>query len=240
MLREATYYAGMARGLYEYLSATPCHDASGVIRHQLENREALFLEKIRRVVFADSDHPYRQMFQLAGCAYQDLAAAVQRDGLEAALTALHQQGVYLTHDELKGKTEIVRSGRHIPSDDRSFLNPLARGLMESSSSGSRSAGTRTRRGTEYLLYSEAYATLKRREFQTDSRARVMLWPILPSTIGLSTAMRAARSGHPVARWYAPSGTLRDSGHYRAVTTAMVSMANLMGARVPFPRPLPPN
>ncbi len=240
MLREATYYAGMARGLHAYLLTPPCSDARGVIRSHLENREALFLDKIRRVVFADPHHPYFQMFQLAGCAYQDLADAVGRDGLESTLAALHRQGVYLTHDELKGKTEIVRSGRHIPSDQQSFLNPLVDGLMESSSSGSRSAGTRTRWSTAFQVYPEAYAALRREEFRADRHAFVILRPLLPSSIGLWTALRAARAGSPAERWFAVNGGWRDSGHYRAVTLAMVAMANLMGTRVPFPRSLPPN
>ena len=32
------------------------------------------------MVFAKEDHPCHQMFRLAGCGYQDLEAAVGRDG----------------------------------------------------------------------------------------------------------------------------------------------------------------
>jgi len=240
VLREASYYAGMARGLYDYLSAPPVSDAEAVIRRQLENREPGFLDSVRRVVFARADHPYRRMFELAGCSYEDLATAVRRDGLEAALAAIQRAGVYLTHDELKGRTDIVRSGEHIPSDHRSFLNPLVPGLMESSSSGSRGTAMRTRRSTAFQLYAEAYDALRRREFLTDGRPHVMLWPVLPSTIGISTTVRAARAGNPASRWYAVSGTWSDAGHYRAFTAALVTMANLMGTRLPWPRPLPPN
>ena len=230
----------MARGLYEYLSAPPVADPDGLIRKQSENRDSVFLESVRRVVFARADHPYRRMFDLADCSYEDLAEAVRRDGLEAALTAIQRAGVYLTHDELKGRTEIVRSGEHIPSDDRSFLNPLVSGLMESSSSGSRGTAMRTPRSTAFQLYAEAYDALRRREFRTDTLSYVLLWPVLPSTVGISTTVRAARAGKPAARWFAVSGTWSDSAHYRAITAALVAMANVMGAKVPFPRSLPPH
>ena len=47
-------------------------------------------------------------------------------------------------------------------------------------------------------------------------------------------------GRPAERWFAISGSLRHSGHYRAVTFATVLTARLSGARVPFPRYLGPN
>ena len=240
MLREASYYAGMARGLYAYLSTPPVTDADTAIRRQFENREPAFLNSVRRVVFDRPGNPYRRMFELAGCSYEDFADAVRRDGLESALAAVQRAGVYLTHDELKGKTEIVRSGEHIPSDDRSFLNPLVRGLMESSSSGSSGKAMRTRRNPAFQLHAEAYEALRRREFQTDSLSHVLLWPVLPSTIWISTTVRAARAGNPIARWYAVSGKWSDAGHYRVFTAALVTMANLMGTRLPWPRPLPPH
>jgi hypothetical protein len=240
MLREASYYTAMARGLYHYLRTPSPHDAGALIRQQLQNREEIFLDTVRRAVFSRSDHPYHEMFRLAGCDYQGLADAVRREGLETTLASLHRQGVYLAHDELKGKQAIVRSGRHIPSNDNSFLNPLAQGLMESASSGSRSQGTRTRRSTAHQIHCEAYWILKRLECRLAGRAQIELRPILPSIVGLATTLHAARSGRPAECWFTASGTWGDSGHYRVVTGAMVLLANLMGTRVPFPTPLPPN
>lgn len=239
MLREANYYARTAWGLYRLLRA-PVPDFEGRIRRQLENREKIFLDTLRRVVFANPGHPYHRMFRLAGCRYEDLEERVNRDGLESALEAIRREGVYLAHDEFKGKTAIVRSGQHIPADENSFLNPLVSGLVESRSSGSRSQGTLTRQSTEYRLYKEGYELLAINEFGLGERARILVKPILPSMTGLSTCLKGARFGNPIKRWFAAGGTWGDSGHYRTTTRSMVLLCRVLGARVPSPDYLPAN
>jgi hypothetical protein len=180
------------------------------------------------------------MFRLAGCCYEDLADSVKRNGLEATLAAIQRQGVYLTHDEFKGKQPIIRSGKHIPATDASFLNVLVSGLMESSSSGSRSRGTRTRHSTESRIHWEAYAMLFRDEFGLAGRAHVETKSILPDLSGLSSIIGASRLGSGVERWFTVGGAIRHSGHYRVMTNAMVLLVNLLGGKAPFPTHLPPN
>jgi hypothetical protein len=240
MLDEAIYYSRMALGIYRFLRTKPHPDPEAVIRHQLENREGIFLDTTRRVIFANPRNPYHEMFRLAGCAFEDLEHAVNKDGLEATLAVLHRQGVFLTHDEFKGKAPIVRAGRHIPARTSDFRNPLYTGLTESSSSGSRSKGTKTPQSTEYRLYREARSLFRDRGLGLGGFARVELKPILPSGAGLWAGLRARREGHKVERWYAVGGTLRDSGHYRWLTHGMVRLGNLLGSEAPLPTYLPPN
>ncbi len=240
MLDEAIFYARMALSIRRFLRTKPLPDPEVAIRRQLENREAIFLETARKAIFSNPRNPYYEMFRLAGCAFEDLKNAVQKNGLEPALAALHRQGVYLTHDEFKGKAPIMRSGRHIPARTSDFRNPLFAGLLETRSSGSRSLGTRTPRSIEYQLYMEARHQLRDLELGLAARARIALKPILPSSGGLGLCLRAHRLGHGVERWFAAGGTLRDSGHYRWLTQGMVLTGNLLGAGVPFPTYLPPN
>ncbi len=240
MLDEAIHYSRMALGIYKFLRTTPLPNPEAVIRRQLENRTATFLDTARRVIFSNPRNPYHEMFRLAGCTFEDLARGVAKDGLEATLAVLHRQGVFLTHDEFKGKAPILRSGRHIPARTSDFRNPLVTGLMESRSSGSRSKGTRTPRSLEYQLYLEARHALRDRELGLAERTHIALKPIFPSTGGLGSCLRARRRGQRVDRWFAAGGTLRDSGHYRWLTQGMVRLGNLLGAGVPSPTYLPPN
>lgn len=240
MLDEAIYYARTALGIYQFLRTKPLPDPEAVIRHQLENREGIFLNIVRRVIFSNPRHPYYEMFRLAGCAFEDLAQAVAKDGLEPTLAALHRQGVHLTHGEFKGKTPIVRSGRHILARTSDFRNPLVAGLMESRTSGSRSNGTRTPMSTEYRLYREARYVLRDREFGLNGRAHIQVKPILPSTTGLGPCLRAHRRSHRVERWFAVGGTLRDASYYRWLTQSLVAFGNLLGAKAPHPTYLPAN
>jgi hypothetical protein len=240
MLDEAIHYSRTALGIWKLLRTPPHADPKAVIRRQLENREAVFLETARKAIFANPRNPYHEMFRLAGCAFEDLERGVQKDGLESALAALLHQGVHLTHDEFKGKTPIVRSGRHIPARTSDFRNPLYAGLVDSQSSGSRSKGTRTPKSIEHMLYREAFDELLDLELGLRGRVRIEVRAILPSMTGLSACLRARRRGCGVERWFAVGGGLRDSGHYRWLTWAMARMASCLGAHVPFPTYLPPN
>ncbi len=240
MLDEAAYYSRMSLGVYRLLRAPKIPDPRGTMLSHMANRERNFLDTARSVIFADPAHPYHRMFWLAGCSYADLERGVHRDGLESTLAAIHRAGVWLSHDEFKGKKPIVRSGQTIPATSASFLNPLAVGSFESRSGGSRSTGTVTRQSLMNQLYRECQFDFMLREFHLDDRAMIGVMPILPSAWGLGHCLRAARRGKPFERWFAVGGTLRDSGHYRAVTRTMAVLAKLMGAQVPLPAYLKTN
>lgn len=240
MRDEAIYYSRMALGIYKFLRMKPHPDPEAVIRHQFENREPIFLDTARQVVFSNPRNPYHEMFRLAGCTFGDLERAVKKDGLEAALEAVHRQGVYLTHDEFKRKMPIVRSGREIPSPAGCFRNPLFPTLIGGVSSGSRSKGTTTTKCPEYVHYRVAWERLYARELGLEGRARVEVRAILPSFTGLGACLRSAARGERVERWFAVGGSLRDSGHYRALTGCMVGFGNLVGGSMPLPTYIPPN
>lgn len=240
LLSEICYYARVAAGVRELVRMQPPPDPLGTVRRQMEDRTRHFLDMARDIVFANPKHPYRRMFQLAGCEYPDLEESVRRQGLEKTLEALRRNGVWLSHAEFKDSTPIVRSGEVIESNLRSFRNPFSRGGIESMTGGSRSKGTPTRSSIDTRRYREGYRVLEEREFGTRDRALIVLRPILPSAVGLQTVLHHSRRiGHPV-HWFAIGGTLRNSGHYRAVTRTMVHLGNLLGARAPQAVYLPEN
>ena len=217
MLREILTYLRMANGIREFLRSEPIHDVRSALLAQRERREDSFLNLARNAIFDRPENPYHTLFQIAGCSYADLERSVRQEGLEPALTRLYQAGVYLTHDEFKGRVPIVRSGRSLQSDPDMFANPLVRDGLESSSSGSRSRGTRTRRNIDYQLYREAIDLFLSDALGFAGRERILILPPLPALAGLRRAMCGPRRGDHLARWFALGGTLRDSGHYRAVT-----------------------
>jgi hypothetical protein len=240
MLREIAYYTRMSRGVADLLRAPVMANPEAAVRTQMENRDRHFLQTARDVIFASAENPFCRMFQLAGCSYEDLRHGVEREGLEATLASLHRAGIFLSHDEFKCKKPIIRSGQTIPANEKSFLNPLVSGFYEARSSGSRSSGTITHHNLQNQLYRECYFHFLRKEFELDNRHPVGIMPILPSAWGLGICLRFSRFGKGVERWFAAGGTLRDSGHYRTITKAIVLLARSMGADVPFPTYLKPD
>jgi len=86
-------------------------ECQAIVRRRIEQREADFLDLVRRSIFANRTSPYRSLLQIAGCEYGDLERLVQRDGLEKTLQVLLREGVYLTVDEFKGRRPMVREAQ---------------------------------------------------------------------------------------------------------------------------------
>ena len=239
LTNEIARYGRMSAAMFKLARTPALGDYANVIRRGVENRETNFLALVRHAVYANPASPYRRMFELAQCGYEDLEQAVRRGGIGPILTTLADAGVYLTQDEAKGRTPIVRAGEIIPSGERSFLNPGLAAHIESESSGSRGKPTRTPQNLASQLRVECYNAVMADDLKLGERRVVMMSPILPSAAGVAMAVRAERFGWHVERWYAV-GTILDSGHYRALTRAMVLGCKLAGSHAPFPRYLPDN
>lgn len=238
MIGELAYYSRMAWGVRCLARQLAPADPMAVLQLQMARRQEHFLALARRIVFSNPQHPYHTMFRIAGCAWEDLAHEVGRRGLEVTLERLAAAGVFLTHDEFKGKEPLIRSGQEISWGSQALLNPLVRGHLMSASSGSRSGGTMTPKSTRLQTYRDAYHCLQWREFELAGRTMVQVRPILPSSLGIGNNLRRIRLGEKPAKWFAQSGNWRDAGHYRTATHFIVRVAQLMGAPVPLPDYLP--
>jgi hypothetical protein len=72
-----------------------------------------------------------------GVTYGDLAALVDREGIEGALHTLYLHGIYLTVDEFKGRRPVVRGSLSMSVHPAQFANTLAAVHIPTHSSGSR-------------------------------------------------------------------------------------------------------
>lgn len=240
MLREAAYYSKMALGLAAWTRLPVPADPFGLVQHNLRSRETNFLQLIRTAIFDNPASPYHTLFQWAGCTHGDLESTVWCEGLEATLQRLYEAGVYLTHDEMKGKTPVRRGAHQLEFDPAALGNPSFAGEWETSSAGSRSRGSVTRRSREYQLYREAQELVLLSPHEIDRRANVTLAAILPATGGIRRVVSHYRAGAPVEAWF-PSGQERgDTQHYRAMTAMLVQEMRLLGLAVVSPSYLPHN
>lgn len=240
MLQEASYYARVAAGLARY-QRSPRQDgrvAMDAVREQLLHREERFL-RLARYVLDQEGHPYRRLFDLAGCTYADLEAGVQKDGLRTTLTRLLDAGVYLTHDEFRGRTELVRGGRHIPSRASDWDNPWGRGINPHPTSGSSGRRFITDVSNQCQLYWEGREALEISAMKVRARARVLVGATLPSAWPVRRLVIWGRLGAPVDRWFAAGGDTLASP-YRALTVLLVEQIQLLGGAARYPEFLPPN
>ncbi len=232
VIREALRYSRMGLAFGRHLR-TPLDPApEQTIRRCLENRGTNFLTLAGKVL-ADPEHPYSQLFRIAGCSYADLETAVRKDGVERTLQALMREGVYVSHDEFRGRKEIVRGGKHIPSNPESWLNREGRGGIVYSSSGSSGKPVRTQGGSAQMAHTEAHLLLMGRELELANRAMVNLGPILPG-FGVLALLLSARLKHGFERWFAIGGRDWRNLHYRVATRFLVAQMRWLGAQAPYP------
>jgi len=222
----------MALALRRHLRSPLDPDPGATIARAMRNRNPNFLTLVRPV-FADSAHPYAQLFKIAGCAYADLESEVNRNGLETTLRALSNEGVYLTHDEFRGRKEIVRAGRHIPASIASWDNPAVRGEFETVSSGTSGRPVSTMSSQALLAHAECGTRLFLHELGVGQGSSVSVAPILPG-FGLFSGLLASRLIGGFDRWYALSAASAANLHYRIVTRALVANLRLFGAKIPYP------
>lgn len=240
MIGEITTYLKLSAALARWSRQAPEPDPRGLVLQTLERRAENFLSLMKAAVFRNPTNPFHSLFQWAGCACEDLAAMVRKDGLGAALEALYRAGVYLSHDEFKAKKPVVRGGRQLTVSSASLANPLFKGVVETSSSGSRSTGTITRRSLEYQRYREAQERVMTAGYESEGRALVMMGAILPATGALRRVLKAGRRGRPPDKWFSIAGGFRSAGHYRAVTHLMLVELRWLGVPAIFPEYLPRN
>jgi hypothetical protein len=157
---------------------------------------------------------------------------VARDGLEAALEKLREAGVWVSHEEFKGRKPLVRGGRHIRISPQDFVNPLIRDVcrqsLSSGSSGRRVAAPET---LPYLMHREICRRIDLEELGAAERRWLQLASIMPSPHALTHYALSGKTGPCPDRWYARADGRMGQG-YSWATRALLAELRWLGAPVP--------
>lgn len=236
-LATAVDTARFAWGLHSFLrERLTLQQAEEIVRRRMEARAENFLSVVERAVFHTPTNPYRDLLAVAGCDMGDLRDLVHRKGLEPALMALRDAGVYVTFEEFRGRAPLVRGGREIHTDRTSFDNPLLRQYYMASSGGVSGPATEVRpdlthaanRAAQVMLAYAAHGVLD---------APMALWRgTLPDGSGISNILRECRFGHVPVKWFTPliSPEGGPSLKHRLATDYIVLTGRLHGLRIPWP------
>src|SRR5262245_45371537 len=229
--------AGLPPLLRRRLSLGPARD---LIRRRLDEREAAFLSIVERGIFKFASSPYRPLFDAADCTFGDLAQMVRTHGLDHSLNVLRDAGVYVTFEEFKGRTPMVRNGRTIRVKTSDFTNPGHRPSLRTQTSGTTGqppsaswdlAGL-TDRSAHFLVAQDALGL---------TGAPLALWRgMLPAGAGLSFVLTASAAGNPPERWFTPIAPrdLTSPKKYPFANYSILALARLSGVNVPWPEHVP--
>jgi len=172
----------------------------------MDSREKNFLSVARELIYENPFSPYRQLLLWAGCAYGDLEDSVKHTGIERTLQQLRDGGVYVTLEEFKLQSPIVRLGLTIEPFETDFDNPFLMGkCIEGSTSGSRSRGTRVQYDWDFFA-EEAANELILYETHGLSGLPSALWmPRLPAMSGIHNFLLHIKFYKPFDKWFSHLG-----------------------------------
>lgn len=227
--------ARFLRGLPSFLRhPVGLDEARTILRRRLERRQDDFLTLVGSAVYGQADSPYRKLLEITGCEYGDLEYLVRRTGVEGALQALYQSGVYLTVEEFKGRRPVVRGGRMVAVEPGRLRNPAAAVHLLAQSSGSR--GWPTTVPIDLALIRDRSVNL-RLTFETRGGRDWVhaLWGI-PGGGYLLRLLEYSGFGAPPARWFSQVDPNAPGLHPRFRWSARALRWGSALARMPLPLP----
>ncbi len=212
-----------------------------IVLEQRQRRQQSFLAMLEHGVYAQARSPYRQLLEHAGIGLAEAIRTVTALGVEGALRAWHARGIYVSIDEFKGRTPIVRGALTIRTRPEDFDNPLLVQHYESRTGGSRGPRTRLVIDLDFLEHEAAETQLFVSAFGVGQRP-VGIWrEVLPGAAGIKTFLRHVKIGGEVPVWFTPRRPVTgwDDLKYHAFTLASALVSRLAGTRMPIPVFVPP-
>ncbi len=212
----------------------PADDARKAVQARLDRREEDFLDLVGRLVYARPDSPYLKLLKIAGCELGDVQCLVRKEGLEAALGRLCDQGVYLTSKEFHGRCEVLRGGRRFLIKPSTLMNPISRPHVPLRSSGSRSSGTPVTMDLAFFR-DTAVDTVLYLDARKSIDSEKATWEV-PGGVALYRILTLSLSGVPPVHWFSqldfagPGLDLRYKG-----STRVLEFGGWL-AQTPLPRP----
>ena len=237
VLSDAKMYTRFVWGLRSFLGHPITLDqAKATIERRMAERETNFLRLVEQAIFGHRRSPYLPLMKFAGSQMGDIRSMVRTRGLEPTLNALRDAGVYISFEEFKGRTSIVRGGLTVPIDAHSLDNPHLSRYYRAETSGTTGAGTRVDTDLDHLADQSAYLMLTRMAHGVLDVLAAIWRGVLPDGSGLNNVLRAAHFGKYFDRWWSPVAPNDPSValKYRVANQSTVAIARMLGKPLPWP------
>ncbi len=231
--RDLAPYVRLAAGFRTYLrTPTDSVTGSGSASRRLAMRGENLVRIFDRYVYGYPRSPYLKLLRAAGVELGDVAALVDREGVEGALTVLADRGVYAGVEEFKGKQPMVRGSESFAVTEADFDNPFLAHDLEVQSGGTRSAGTRVPIKLEFTaaLADDTAVLFDAHDLWRHDQA---IW--LPFGGGASVALLVySKLGRVPVKWFSHVSGKELNPRFRWSARFLAAWGRLIGARLPVP------
>jgi len=233
------YAGGLREFLQSPLAPAECRN---IVEASCREREQSFLQILRRSIFGFDKSPYLALLRWARIDFGDIERMTKRDGVEPALKAMCEAGVYTTIEEVKGRRPVCRPGLELPVDPTSFDNPLLPAHFQALTGGSSGVRRRLNIDLDALVYDAACHSIFLDAFGLAGSPYGIWRPVPPNASGVSKALHHLKTGRPVARWFSQTPLRYGAGQWKyAAFTRYTAVATfLAGKALPTPAYTPLN
>lgn len=169
------------RFLSEPLSLDLCKN---IIRRDYEDRNERFLSVVRSVIFEKKIGPYNLLCKWASIAYDDIKKSVEKNGIEATLAFLKEEGVYVTFEEFKGFCPIIRKNHSVTIQREDFYSICDDSLGYVYSGSSRGRGTRIHWSVAYIMQRAVHEAIMFDMYKCFDVPLLAWYPFFPSHLAL--------------------------------------------------------
>lgn len=227
----------VARGLRRLVRApVTLADARGTVSREVRARPERFLRSLDTLVWPYPSSPTRRLLETAGLEAGDVRRLVADHGLDGALRRLRDAGVYVSYEELQGRSPARRGSEELHFRPADFFNPVTTADYMATTGGSRSSGTpvevsfawQRRQGLQRVIQYDMVGV---------AGAPTAVWlPVFPSAAGFGAVMKNAAGGNVPERWFSQIPTdLRGIASHKALANrAIPAMHALARAGLPSP------
>ena len=230
-------FGRFAIGLPKFLrEPIPPEQCPAILRSRLVHREQSFLSLIRKAVYENPSSPYLKLLRAAKIEYEAVSRLVNKDGIEATLGLLFDEGVYVTLEEFKGRHPIRRAGLEVEVKARYFDNPLLVSHFEGSTGASRGGGTRLIVDLDLIAEDALAHSLFLQSFRLESSPMAIWRPLPPGVAGIKKLFMQAKLGKSMERWFSQNQHrlgLKNLKSFLFVSYALHA-SRILGTGIPTP------
>lgn len=231
----------LARGL-RWIVRNPVtlDEARRVVADEVRRRDERLLTVLDELVWPFPRSPTHQLLVHAGVEPGDLRALVADRGVEGALEALRDAGVYVAYEEYQGKVEARRGSATFSFSPADFFNPVTAGDYMATTGGSRGAGTPVELSFTWQRRQGMKGPILRAMAGVQG-ARTAIWlPVFPSAAGFGAVMKNAAGGQIADRWFSqvPTDVGGIASHKQLANRFLPMLQTLARTGLPSPEHVP--
>ena len=231
----------VARGLRRLLrEPVTLDEARAVITDEVQRRPERFLEALDQLVWPHPDQPAHRLLDAAGLEREDVARLVDELGLVGALGRLRDLGVYVTHEEYHGRTEVRRGSATFSCGPADFFNSVVPGDYMAATSGTSGRGTPMELSFAWQRRQGRQRPVQLEMAGVRGRPAAVWLPVFPSAAGFGAVMKNAVGGSRPERWFSqiPTDLGGITGHKQVANRYLPVLNALSRTGLPSPEHVP--